>query len=188
MAERSQQIMSDYRIKKFKSYFTLLDTNKDGFISKEDYEQVAENMAMLSGASPEEAEDMLAIAMFWWKNLSASKGMDAKIPISEALQNAIRYNSSTSPTIVSEKSRITHEKIFDLIDRNKDGFISPEELRMYYKSHEVHDEDFIRDIFHRIDVDGDGLISREELVTALSAFWLSDDPENGYGFIYDFPQ
>lgn len=125
VSQRAPNVVSDYRINKFKAYYKVLDANNDGVISKEDFELVAKNMARLSQASPGEAEDMLQTMMIWWKMLSAEKGYDAKIPVSVAAKNAAMHCRFTDSTETLEKNCASYQKMFDLIDRNKDGFISP---------------------------------------------------------------
>ncbi|XP_064597958.1 luciferin-binding protein-like [Liolophura sinensis] len=169
MAQMSTQAstgMSDYRINKIRSYSRFLDVNDDGFITKEDHELALKNMTELCNATPKDVEDMERIATFWWEFYRGGKKSVTKVPIPEVVQRAIAFCTTKDLTEAQNKTRADFGPIFDLVDRNKDGSITAEELRIYYKSYGVHDEDFINAVFKRMDEDRDGLISREEYVKA----------------------
>ncbi|XP_064597961.1 luciferin-binding protein-like [Liolophura sinensis] len=188
MAQMSTQAttgISDYRINKIRSYCKFLNANNDGFITKEDHELAVMNMAEVCNASTKEVEHMERTLTHWWEFYRGGKENVTKVPIPEVVQRAIAFCTTKDLTEAQNKTRAAHGQMFDLVDRNKDGSITAEELRIYYKSYRVHDEDFINAVFKRIDEDRDGLISREEYVEAHVAFWYSDDPENGCEYLYD---
>lgn len=188
MTHGAPQTVSQYRREKFNSYFKFLDANQDGSIAADDFDIAARNMAGLSNASAEETDALKEALNGWWEMYRNGKKDVTEVPVPDAAQSIVTYVSTADPATAMKYTRLTHEKTFDLIDRNKGGVISPDELIIYYKSYGVHDEDVIESIFQKLDVDDDGLISREEFVEAHVAFWYSDDPENGCHFLYDVPK
>ena len=48
-----------------------------------------------------------------------------------------------------------------MIDLNKDGSISLDEFRTYFKSLGLNDDDFITKLFRQIDIDGDGSLTQQ---------------------------
>ena len=65
-----------------------------------------------------------------------------------------------------------HSILFDIIDLNKDGHISPEELKVYFKviAPELSEAE-VSKIFEVVDTNRNGVISREELVCASEDFF-----------------
>ncbi|XP_064597957.1 uncharacterized calcium-binding protein B0563.7-like [Liolophura sinensis] len=187
-ARKTPLVVSDYRIKKFESYFNFLDTNNDGVIGKEDHELAAKNMTALSSGNVADAESLIATLMTWWGVQGTEDEEDAEITVAEAGQRIATYCRRTDPEIAEKQTRSTYDRTFDFIDWNKDGVISQEELMNYYKSYGVFDEDFITEVFEMIDVSGNGVISREDFVDAHVAFWYNDDPKNGFHVLYDVPK
>jgi len=62
-----------------------------------------------------------------------------------------------------------------LWDSNKDGKVSEEEYKSYLLSVQVTEAD-AADAFHRLDLNGDGFLSREELFDNLKEYYFTDDP------------
>lgn len=184
MAAQTTSAITDYRINKYWSYYKFVDANGDGVITKEDHELAVANMARLSNASSSESEYMQEYVLTWWNVYRGGKDV-AEVPLSEVVQRAVTYCTAEDLTAAKESTRICYANAFNFIDLDKNGFISEEELLIYYKSYGVHDADVIKNIFRKLDVDGDGVISREEFVEAHVAFWYSDDSENGCHFLYD---
>lgn len=188
LARKTSVVVSEYRIKKFESYFNFLDSNNDGIISKEDHELAAQNMTVLSNGSSADATDLIATLMNWWGVQRIEDDEDAEISVAEAAQRIVTYCKTTDPEIAEKQTRSTYDRTFDFIDWNKDGVISHEELINYYKSYGVFDEEFITEVFDTIDVSGNVVISREDFVDAHVAFWHNDDPKNGCHLLYDVPK
>lgn len=188
MSQPVQQPVSGYRRDKFLSYFKFLDSEKDGYIRKENYDDAVKNMARLSNASVEETESLVEVLIGWWKMYRDGKKDVKDVPIADAVKRSVVYVSTTDPAIAKKCTRLTHERMFDLINQSKDGVIYPKGLQTYYNSYGVHDAHFINDVFKRIDVRGNSVISREQFVEAHLAFWYSDDPESGCHFLFETPK
>ncbi|MFF9089943.1 EF-hand domain-containing protein [Streptomyces sp. NPDC014991] len=70
---------------------------------------------------------------------------------------------------------VTAETVFDAVDENGDGRISPAEHRRLVDTWHGEDVD-IADVFDHLDHDGDGYLSRPEFTELWTQFWISDDP------------
>ena len=55
------------------------------------------------------------------------------------------------------------DSMFDLADRDGDGWLTIDEFEYYMKRHTSHSTEMIHDVFRMIDRDGDGQVSKEEV-------------------------
>ena len=66
--------------------------------------------------------------------------------------------SSLECALGQEKSaQLDKEALFQLLDRNKDGKISPKEFQVIWK-----DKEAAKEAFKRLDLNNDGYLSKEE--------------------------
>jgi len=72
-------------------------------------------------------------------------------------------------TVMDEASREEANKLFQKLDANKDGSISPNELMMSFLGNGMVEEDVSR-LFRRMDLNKDGLISRDEFAIGYANF------------------
>ena len=147
-----------------------LDINKDGHISREDFELMGKKLAEYSGTTGEKAEatteEFLKVADAF--NMKAG----VKIPLEEAAKKASESLLSMSPEEKKALLNDTHNLLFDAIDTNKDGHISVKELEVYFKVIAPGtSEDEIAHSFDTIDTDKNGEISREEFMAAARDFF-----------------
>nr|WP_256341591.1 EF-hand domain-containing protein [Streptomyces sp. TLI_105] len=80
----------------------------------------------------------------------------------------------TTSEVVAETAE-TAETVFDAVDENGDGRISPAEHRRLVDTWHGESVD-LGDVFDRLDRDGDGYLSRTEFTELWIQFWISDDP------------
>jgi Ca2+-binding EF-hand superfamily protein len=148
-----------------------LDINKDGFISREDFELMGIKLAEHSGMTGEQAEaakeQFLKIAD---RGLNLKPGVVT--PLEEVAEKA--SESLLTSTTAKEMNTImndTHNLLFDVLDTNKDGHISLSEFKVYLNILVPDiEEDMIAHSFDAIDTDKNGEISREEFLAAAHDF------------------
>ncbi|CAH8869869.1 unnamed protein product [Trichobilharzia szidati] len=59
--------------------------------------------------------------------------------------------------------------IFNQIDKNRNGFVTPRELRAFFRKHDAKfDRREIKEFISRLDGDGDGQISLQELTKGIT--------------------
>lgn len=81
-----------------------------------------------------------------------------------------------------------HNALFNLLDVNRDGHISRDELKAYHQTLGRADDSFIDRLFRKLDDNHDGLVGKQELVKARMSFWRSQDVDSGYEIMYDLNQ
>ena len=154
-----------FRLRKLKTVFTRYDVDNDGYISRDDFELMAEKMNKLCNATGEQAESchksfMHVADVFGYKH-------GAKLARDEAAAN---MNEAMLKLPIEEQRAMCdnfHSAIFDAVDSNGDGHISLEEYKVYAKAltPKLSDEDQVKS-FNLIDADKNGEISREEFLDA----------------------
>jgi hypothetical protein len=106
-----------------------------------------------------------------------NKGIISSLPLSSASQ-AYKYGSSVSvlaaESVESNEGEIDifaeAEAIFDCVDANQDGVISPDELRSHLVNQMGYSSEYTNFLFDSIDMDSDGEISRQEFRFAFYNF------------------
>ena len=164
-----------FRLRKLKTAFTRLDLDKDGLVSKEDFELMAEKQNKSGNATAEQAaschQSLKEVAdFFWYKH-------GERLPRQQAAEDMHEVMLKLS----FEEQRAMCDKfckpMFDAVDSNGDGHISFEEYKVYANTiaPDLTDEDKVKS-FNLIDANKDGEISREEFLDA------------GYEYFYSFEE
>ena len=149
-----------------------LDLNKDGYMSREDYELMGRKLAEYSGMTKEQAESCYKEFIKVADVLSLKPGV--KIPLEEASQKATKVILSNTVTPERQKAALhgSHNLLFDAIDTNKDGHISLEEFKVYFQViAPATSEAEATCSFDAIDANKNGEISREEFLAAAEDFF-----------------
>lgn len=163
----------------------LWDADGDGAIEESDYAVAASRMAGRSGLEPGSAEyEQLhrQLVRGGWELLRQfdSDG-DGQVTIEEALEgfDGLHADEQRFREVIVEPSFSS----FDLIDTDHDGAITAEEYRSYLVAMTV-DEATAETAFAHLDLDGDGLLSRDEFVQLMEEYFTSDDPDAVAGWLF----
>ena len=159
-----------YHLRKMRTRMFRMDVNKDGFISREDYELMGIRLAEHSGMTGEQAETAKKQFLKVVDMVNLKPGV--KTPLEEAAKK-VNEALLTSMTATERSAFINdiHDLLFDAIDTNNDGHISLSEFKVYLNiiAPDI-EEDKIVYSFNTIDTDKNGEISREEFLAAANDF------------------
>jgi Ca2+-binding EF-hand superfamily protein len=171
-------MLSPFRRRKITHFFTLFDTNGDGFIEQSDLRRWVEEIARAGGAGlgTPEYEQLHALFAFTWaaleKDGSSGRedvvGPQAWLDLCEAI-----LSTEEGYTMVMDAIGM---RTFDVLDSNGDGELMLAEWQAFYRAIGI-DESLASDTFPLLDADDDGRISRREAMDRLREFFLSDDPD-----------
>jgi len=164
--------MSDFWVQKMRTYFSRIDFDGDGAISRADFEGMAERFA---SSLPEDkaATLMKNLTSVWDTYLSAVGGGSAinKDDFIAAMKKLVK-----DPTL-----KVTLEGplplFFHAVDHNDDGLIDEEEFGAFFRLIGL-DETMAPATFQAIDTDHDGQLSITEFTSAGTEFFMSEDQEN----------
>lgn len=165
-------MVNEYHRKKLLHHFRCLDADNSGFIGKEDAKIFATRFAALRNAESgsEIHKDLLSKWLYIWENFwsKADADGDGKVTPEEfcqGIEKAVSNPDFNDPLI---------ETLFDFVDLDGDGHISPEEHRLFFSVFELEAESAF--VFSKLDINQDGILSKQEFVAAKRAFLTEKEP------------
>jgi len=162
--------------KKLSRYFRIYDVDDNGRIARADFERVLENVRALYRADVNSPvyHGLRDGFLGRWEALRASADADDDGGVSQAewleywdgvLLDEDRYQS--------EVAGLT-EQLFRVFDTDEDGVLGADEFCNFYAIHGLSSA-LARQVFMDLDADGDGTVTRVELVDMVHQFYRSDD-------------
>ena len=169
MAYTEQQ--KAYHLRKMKTRAARLDINKDGFISREDYEIMSKRLSEYSNLTEEQAkkihDSLLAVADS--QKIIGDTKYSVEVYATKGSQGILQQPRERSLAFLHN----SHNALFDGIDANGDGHISVEEFKVYLKVVAPDmTEDEAKHAFDVIDANKNGEISREEFLAGAEDFFF----------------
>lgn len=171
-------MLSDVQRRKFTRMFNVYDANRSGALEILDFYEVANNMAQMGELN---ATDPEADALFdyydrlWGRVIErADKNEDDSVSLEEwlAFCDALVDDFEDTETAIQN----TYGILFDLFDADHDGLISAHEFKLFYQAMRIHDAE-AEFVFQALDANGDGQLSRDEMLGIVSEFYLSSDAD-----------
>jgi Ca2+-binding EF-hand superfamily protein len=168
-------MLSDLQKRKHTHQFHVMDEDGNGHLEWGDYERIASKIAGIRGyaaGSPEFAA-LVGQYRFAW---------DQSAPFQDetgfSLDRWLEYQVAllNSPDVYDVIVRDTAEMIFDTFDLDGDKRVSPEEWRGFFRCYGI-DEKHTDTCFPKFDRNGDGYVTRDELIALVREFFLSSDPD-----------
>ncbi|MGQ0838230.1 EF-hand domain-containing protein [Actinokineospora sp.] len=155
---------------RLKRRFELWDSNGDGTIDRSDYETEARRILKSFGEpdnSPK-ARALLSAYLGMWDKLAgkANVGGQGKISLEQFVQVSERELVEGGDAGFDRNLRPTIEAIVDLCDTDGDGEVNQAEFKRWMQAVGV-DQRQADDAFRKIDKDGSGQLTVEELVSAV---------------------
>lgn len=171
--------------RKLTRYFNILDQNMNGILEESDFREIVENLTTLRGykKGSEAYQYVENSIMMIWENARAIG--QAKNPDFLTLEEWLHHED----VILSDEEikegymrKITRD-VFDLVDANGDGVIQFQEYADILKAFRV--EDGIAEFsFEKMCPIQDAGISRDEFVSIVEEFHLSQDPASGGNYLF----
>jgi Ca2+-binding EF-hand superfamily protein len=164
---------SEFQRGKIEGVFRAMDDDRDGFLRREDFQALSDRWTALRGAVPGSAEHerLSGVMLGWWSALSAAAdpARNDRVTLDDVLSVVDQLGG------LSDAVRATATAMFDAVDENGDGEISPAEYhRMIHVWNGVATD--TDDVFPLLDGNGDGHLSRDEFTALWTEFWAGDDP------------
>lgn len=170
-------MLSELQQKKLTRYFRVYDVDEDGRVGPSDFARVVENVRMLHGLDEKSAghrsiEDGYANR---WDQIHASADTDGDGGID--LQEWLAYWGS----VIADDERYEEEvttmgaRFFSVFDTDEDEVIGADEFCNFFGVFGLS-ASLARQIFLELDVNGDGVMNREEFLGLGREFFRADDP------------
>ncbi len=181
-------MIGDLQRKKASYYFDLIDEDENGFIEANDFRLRAERMAEARGVTDEEALSTLqSRVMTWWEHLCAIADFDDDDRITREEWETYWESIEAGVSQEGEEREETLQSLeqaargtFKAINTDT-GPITEKEYTDWLEAWGVEEGDAA---FHRLDRDGSGTLTQEDLVEAVKEFYLSNDPDAPGNVLY----
>jgi Ca2+-binding EF-hand superfamily protein len=167
-------MLTDLQKQKFIHLFGVLDSDDNGYVDWADFERIATRIADKRSYQPgsQEYEGLMAQYGYGWEQarpFADENGM--------GLDKWLAYNDAllSTPGVYDTLVRPTAGMIFDTFDEDGDQKVSVSEWRDFFSCYSI-DPIEADECFPRFDLNGDGYVSRSELVDLVGQFYLSSDP------------
>ncbi|MFB7781162.1 EF-hand domain-containing protein [Streptomyces vinaceus] len=164
---------SEFQERKLKEMFAAFDADGDGFLCEGDFRALVARWEQLPrvGAEAELRARLESLLMGWWAALleRGDANGDGAVDMGELLALVDEL-----PAMVATVTA-TAETVFEAVDENGDGVISPAEHRRLVETWNGRPVP-LDGVFELLDLNGDGHLSRDEFAVLWRQFWISDDP------------
>lgn len=166
---------NDFWVKKIRKECEVRDTNKDGFISRSDFDLLVQHYKEM-GISAER----LKVTTKAFANICDWLGLEdpnTKLTYEEFISNMAQCNDRF------EDFMQIFEANFDAVDSDGNGVISIDEWVSVYKAAGI-DTKYAKPAFEAMDTDGNGVITRDEFLAFNKEFYFTAEDKLKSSIIY----
>uniref|UniRef100_UPI0037550875 EF-hand domain-containing protein n=1 Tax=Salmonella sp. s51933 TaxID=3160127 RepID=UPI0037550875 len=157
-----------YHLRKMRTRMLRVDVIGDGYLTREDYEEMGIRMAEISKMTEQQAKKTRKEFLRVADQMGIKSGV--KISVEEA---AVKASDSLLAMTPEEKVKSVTECaiMYDVIDTDNDGYISLPEFKAFLQvlGPDITDEKAI-ECFNSLDFNGNGQISRDEFLLSSHEF------------------
>ncbi|MEO0867836.1 MAG: EF-hand domain-containing protein [Cyanobacteria bacterium J06642_11] len=178
-------MLTDIQTRKLTKLFHLYDANKDGVLVQQDFIALATRLATLREelqASPQHSKILAHLQQDWHCLCQvADQDQDAHITLDEWLA----YYDQVLDDIKQYASRVIAlvTLLFDVFDHNNDGHINEQEWISLLSVFNVLPI-YASSIFLNLDVNQDGALNQDEVLTLVHDFFYLNEPSAPANFMF----
>jgi Ca2+-binding EF-hand superfamily protein len=169
---------SDFQRSKIARVFAAMDADGDGYLTEGDFRALTARWITLRGDG--DHTRLTTVMMGWWATLRDAAGT-GQVAIDDVL--TVVDQLGQMPQAVTG----TAEAMFEAVDENADGRISPAEYRQLIEAWNGRETD-TSEVFTLLDLNQDGYLSRSEFTGHWTEFWAGDNPAASGSWVFgSFP-
>jgi Ca2+-binding EF-hand superfamily protein len=180
--------MTPVQRRKWTNLFHVFDVNSDGLVSREDHVDIAGLASAHHGHAPGSAADKEFRAKLWpvWEALESAADRDGDQAVT--LDEFLDYFDDVIDAPrgeVTEIHRFAVRGILDMVDLDGDEGLNRQEYEALLKVYRI-DERLAEISFPRLDLDGDGYISNDELMRLYADWFHGSDPQAPGNYLFGY--
>ncbi|MGW1277883.1 EF-hand domain-containing protein [Streptomyces tsukubensis] len=171
--------ISGFLERKLARRFLTYDTDRDGFIEREDFETAVRRLGVAFGREEGAAdlERLRGLAVGLWEHLVRVADTDGDGRIDEGeYRAAFAAGLLVTPESFDAGYIPFLDALMDVVDGDGDGRLTRGEQVRWTGALMGMPEADAREVFGRLDGDGDGLIHRDDLLEAIRGYYFDEDP------------
>ncbi|MEO0350070.1 MAG: EF-hand domain-containing protein [Cyanobacteria bacterium P01_A01_bin.15] len=176
-------MLTDVQTRKLTKLFRLYDTNEDGVLIQQDFIALARRLVSLRQGLQPQYEQILAHLQQDWFCLcaAADQNRDARITLAEWLH----YYEQILDDMKQYTSRVIAlvSLLFAAFDQDNDGHISEQEWIGLLSGFNVLPI-YASSIFLNLDVNQDGVLNQDEVLTLIHDFFYISEPSAPVNFMF----
>lgn len=172
-------------VKRMSESFSQLDRNKNGYVSRDDYQLGIDKLSKLAPGRPEEVAKARKVTAEFCDAFGLTEGVRADKE--KLVQLAAAMGVAELGRIKRGEETFTskvHNAIFDIVDQNHDGHVTLEEYKLFMEASD-HKPDVAEATFKVLDKNKNGKIERKELINGAVKFWCDLDDQDTKGMFGD---
>lgn len=156
-----------------RTFHKILDVNKDGVISFDDFKLLSDRFVNLGHLSEKHTKEFQELIKDVWERQWGEISPYNLVTVEQYLEDMHHVLNDKSQM---KRSHSFLPYLFKALDKDKSGEISEEEFKLFFKCLGLQEEDAII-AFRAIDTNGDGKLTMKEFVNHGRDFFLTEDEE-----------
>lgn len=171
-------MLTDLQRRKISNVFAVHDYDRDGVLTKGDFEEYTRRIAATRGWAPGSAEYGRLLSRFiaFWEGLESGSDRSGDRRVSQEEWFAYWDRILQDDDLFDDLIRPIAENVFDTLDHRGDGVVTADEFALMYTSGAL-DAGAAAAAFERLDGNHDGHITRDEMSHLIAEFFKSSDPD-----------
>ncbi|XP_076254193.1 sarcoplasmic calcium-binding protein isoform X2 [Rhynchophorus ferrugineus] len=165
---------TDFWRRKMRTFHAILDLNKDGVISFDDFKLLADRFVDLGHMSEKHTKEFYHVIQDLWEKQFGEISPYNLVPIQKFMEN---MHHVLNDRVLVRRAHSFLPYLFKAVDKDRSGEISVEEFKLFFDVLGLEEQDAIV-AFRAIDSNADGKINSKEFVKHGRDFFLSEDEEN----------
>ncbi|GAB1609725.1 sarcoplasmic calcium-binding protein-like, partial [Argonauta hians] len=189
-----KMIFTDFVKEKIRVWFKMLDTTKDGFMAKEDFELIANRFAQQYNLEDEKAQEIYGWLVNGFKKVDDDHAGDV-MPMVAQMADAMKSGAKISedeyvgaigqlmtadPHVARESLKTAVTLFFQIFDFDQDGFISCDEMQKGLMCFGYDNVETVKQVFETMGKDQDGKMSQDEYVNTWLDFIFGENKDNPF--------
>ncbi|XP_026314609.1 sarcoplasmic calcium-binding protein [Hyposmocoma kahamanoa] len=162
---------SDFWRRKMRTVHNILDVDKDGLISYNDFQLFAKRFIALGHLDEQQAKEFVEIIQMTWETQWGAIDPYNYVTMEQYLED---MNHVLNDKTLKKKAHRWLPYLFKALDKDKTGFISVKEFKLFFECLGLNNE-HAAVAFAVIDHNGDGKLSLKEFVKLGKDFFFTED-------------